>query len=74
MKKTIIKWYSPEMQRPTNDRLWLLVKYWEYGQINYKIALYADNKFYGIPLKICDIPLELITSNVIFWAYLPEVK
>lgn len=72
--KNILKWHNPERHRPTNDKLWLIVKYWEYGQINYKIALYADNKFYAIPLSICDTPLELKISNVVFWAYLPEVK
>lgn len=75
-KFNIIKWNDPTKTKPDCGKL-LLLKYWQLGVITYRFARYTcewDGGYYeNFPGRVI-MPKKLITENVVFWAYMPEVK
>lgn len=73
MKYTILKWHNPIFYKPQKERV-LLIKYWKYDSVSYKLGIFDNNIFYECVFKFGAIPSPLNCKNILYWAYLPEVK
>lgn len=72
MKKSILKWQNPNFSKPKKECV-LLIQYWEYGGVSYKLGIFVDNIFYTCVFELGAIPKPMNCKNILYWAYLPEV-
>ena len=76
MKYNILKWHEASID-PNPGKL-LLIQHWEYVYPDFRFALFSikgDNEYYQVfPDEPTHGPIKLKKNDIIFWAYLPEVK
>ena len=73
MKYNILKWHDPKYFLPQKERV-LLIQYWEYGGVSYKLGIFDKKTFYECVFALGAIPKPLYRKKILRWSYLPEVK